>query len=146
MSSIKMSERAKQLWIEALQSGSYQQGKGFLRVGDEREPRYCATGVLCELAVRDPGSGVFRVTCMMPPTLFLNDHTEVTFYGPSPLITPNKDEYSSTLIPEVVRVWAAMPTTLSENEHAILMRLATLNDSGWEFPALAAWIDSEIEV
>jgi hypothetical protein len=42
-----MNQDIKRLWIDALRSGNYQQGRGQLRSGD----RYCCLGVLCELAV-----------------------------------------------------------------------------------------------
>ena len=40
-----MKEDIKNLWVAALRSEDYKQGKGRLRNGDE----YCCLGVLCEL-------------------------------------------------------------------------------------------------
>lgn len=40
-----MKPDVKKLWVEALRSGKYKQGKGCLRAGDE----YCCLGVLCDL-------------------------------------------------------------------------------------------------
>jgi len=36
-------------WIEALESGKYNQGKNFLKVCDGGEFKYCCLGLLCEL-------------------------------------------------------------------------------------------------
>lgn len=36
-------------WVAALESGEYEQGRQFLRNGDE----FCCLGILCELAVAD---------------------------------------------------------------------------------------------
>ena len=43
-----MNKDVKQLWIEALESGNYNQGRNKLRQGDS----YCCLGVLCKLAVK----------------------------------------------------------------------------------------------
>lgn len=40
-----MKARIKKLWIKALRSGKYEQGKGALRVNDA----FCCLGVLCDL-------------------------------------------------------------------------------------------------
>lgn len=38
-------------WVEALRSGEYEQGKGYLRVTDEDgQDKFCCLGVLCEVA------------------------------------------------------------------------------------------------
>jgi hypothetical protein len=42
-----MDQRIKKLWIEALRSGEFKQGQGYL----ERDGRYCALGVLSVLAM-----------------------------------------------------------------------------------------------
>jgi len=44
-----MHQHIKQLWVDALRSGEYQQGKDFLR----REGNYCCLGVLCDLYDRN---------------------------------------------------------------------------------------------
>ncbi len=41
-----MNKTIKEIWIQALESGEYEQGKGLLR---EDEDRYCCLGVLCDL-------------------------------------------------------------------------------------------------
>lgn len=48
-----MNPEPKRLWVEALRSGKFKQGKSALkqRCGDG-EPEYCCLGVLCEVAIR----------------------------------------------------------------------------------------------
>ena len=40
-----MNKEVKKLWVEALRSGKYEQGRGCLRKGD----KFCCLGVLCDL-------------------------------------------------------------------------------------------------
>lgn len=40
-----MNAEVKKMWVEALRSGEYKQGRGQLRFGNE----YCCLGVLCDL-------------------------------------------------------------------------------------------------
>jgi hypothetical protein len=44
-----MKSEIKKLWLDALRSGEYQQGRHTLRGDDER---FCCLGVLCDLAVK----------------------------------------------------------------------------------------------
>ena len=48
---MKMDERVKHLWTEALSSGQYAQGRDHLRT----EEGYCCLGVLCDLHAREHG-------------------------------------------------------------------------------------------
>jgi hypothetical protein len=43
-----MNPKVKALWIDALRSGEYVQGKNYLQLDGE----YCCLGVLCEIAVK----------------------------------------------------------------------------------------------
>ena len=45
-----MNARVKRLWIKALRSGKYKQGRGMLRRGRGEKVTYCCLGVLCEVA------------------------------------------------------------------------------------------------
>jgi len=53
-----MNKRIKALWIDALKSGDFKQGKGRLKALDgDGEVAYCCLGVLCEIASQeDQGS------------------------------------------------------------------------------------------
>lgn len=48
-----MNKRVKKLWIKALRSGKYKQGRGHLKSNEEGVSYYCCLGVLCELALKD---------------------------------------------------------------------------------------------
>lgn len=45
-----MNQEVKQLWVEALRSGKYEQGKYCLRTA---EGKYCCLGVLCEISGKE---------------------------------------------------------------------------------------------
>lgn len=45
----KMNQEVKKMWVEALRSGEYQQGKHHLNDNG----KFCCLGVLCDLAVKD---------------------------------------------------------------------------------------------
>lgn len=49
-----MKAEIRDAWADALESGDYKQGIGYLtRIDDpDGEPRHCCLGVLCELAVK----------------------------------------------------------------------------------------------
>jgi|SRR5690606_2418711 len=47
-----MDASVKKLWIQALRSGKYTQGRDFLKKRDsDNNAQYCCLGVLCELAL-----------------------------------------------------------------------------------------------
>ena len=47
-----MDANVKQLWISALRSGEYDQGRGVLHYERDGVHSYCCLGVLCDVAVR----------------------------------------------------------------------------------------------
>ena len=48
----KMNPEVKSLWVAALRSGDYSQGRGALAKESVGEISYCCLGVLCELAFK----------------------------------------------------------------------------------------------
>lgn len=44
-----MDKDLKQKWLEALRSGKYKQGTGFLRRGQGGSDKFCCLGVLCDI-------------------------------------------------------------------------------------------------
>ena len=48
-----MNPRIKQLWVTALRSGQYRQGRGILRSTDGA---HCCLGVLCDLHAKETGT------------------------------------------------------------------------------------------
>jgi hypothetical protein len=53
-----MNAELKAKWVEALRSGKFHQGKGFLKFDEEQGPRHCCLGVLCEII--DPSKFALR--------------------------------------------------------------------------------------
>lgn len=49
---MKMDPAIKALWVNALRSGEYQQGYGYLKTVYQGETRFCCLGVLCDLAIK----------------------------------------------------------------------------------------------
>lgn len=45
-----MNKEIKKMWVDALRSGKYKQGQGWLRTANNK---YCCLGVLCDLAVNE---------------------------------------------------------------------------------------------
>lgn len=45
-----MDKNIKKLWVEALRSGKYKQGKNYLHRVIDGENRFCCLGVLCKIA------------------------------------------------------------------------------------------------
>lgn len=48
---MNMKKRIKKLWLKALRSGKYKQGKGCLRA----DRKYCCLGVLCDVYAKEKG-------------------------------------------------------------------------------------------
>ena len=66
-----MNPDAKAAWLEALRSGRYKQGKGYLRT---EKDEFCCLGVLCDLGVKKawdsltaPGYRSYNGEGKMPP-------------------------------------------------------------------------------
>jgi hypothetical protein len=88
---MSMNPDVKAKWLEALRSGKYRQGGGFLKINGKNgaEDRFCCLGVLCELAVE---AGV---------TERLSEGYE-TRYGVS------GDDTNTAVLPGHVRQWAGL--------------------------------------
>jgi hypothetical protein len=108
-----MNRRAKDLWVRALRSRQYPQGRGALRQGDKR----CALGVLIEVAMQD---GV-RLSMSVNP-----EHGSTGYDG------------NFGALPIAVMEWAG----LRDTDPAVGgMSIAMMNDSGVPFEALADRIE-----
>lgn len=109
-------------WLEALESGNYQQGNGYLK----RNGRYCCLGVLCEIAGLKESIEEGGATCFSADEL----------------------SSSSTYVPEAVVPAFGLrnPAGALHNEVAVefnsaLGTLASLNDhTSLSFAELAAYI------
>jgi hypothetical protein len=125
-----MNPDKKKMWIDALLSGEYEQGKGALKTSQG----YCCYGVLCEVAIKD---GLDLVVSG-------DKKYDTVRYGDS-----------TTTIPTQVAKWAGLdkynPNTdipvgdvdpyLVGNGASGLATFATLNDYGYTFEEIVPVIE-----
>lgn len=133
VSALKMDPEKKRLWVEALRSGDYQQGKEALR---SRDDNYCCLGVLCELAI-NAGHGCWDI-----------DEEDSNFKYVSP------DGNLSDDFPSVsVMDWAGFGLApgakcvvdpLIKKEDGALISLSNLNDGGSSFAEIADLIEVQL--
>jgi hypothetical protein len=113
-----MKPEIKQRWVEALRSGDYKQGRGYLLQSGE----YCCLGVLCDLAGKD---GVGRFVPSVYPV-----SSDVLNFVPA-----DGAVGSATTLPVAVQRWAGLrgnvPDVTDFDGH--LVGLTDLND-GQEAP------------
>lgn len=111
-----MKARVKRLWLKALRSGKYQQGKNQLRNGD----RFCCLGVLCEVYRQDTGKGRWT-------------------RGESFVAGDSED---CCVLPDAVMAWAALSgdtPRLGPRKNSAYA--TTLNDNGRSFSYIADRIE-----
>lgn len=109
---VSMKADIKQRWVEALRSGQYKQGRGFLK----RNNAYCCLGVLCELHRQDFPNKGWQLN---------NQHGGQFSYS-----LRNAVNYP----PEEVSDWAGLGPS-------VYNLLADANDSGADFPTIASLIE-----
>jgi hypothetical protein len=130
-----MNQGIKQQWIDALLSGKYQQGKGYL----QNEGKFCCLGVLCELAVNAK---------IIPPAT----NSEYNDDNGGPLVYTNPldvwDVANTKILPRVVATWAGLeqqnPHVPRQIDHATgrtAQTMAELNDAGKTFEEIAMLIN-----
>lgn len=67
-----LDKEIKKAWIEALRSGKYEQGKGYLK----KDGAYCCLGVLCEINNKMEEYGCIIGTSN---NVYLNENLEIEF-------------------------------------------------------------------
>lgn len=134
----RMNPEAKKLWVEALRSDKYQQGKGALKT---IQGSFCCLGVLCDLS----GQGkwqeeLFQVTHA--------DGKKSSGTCRNLYVTPGeekKDYISNSYPPSEVLLWAGI-------DGATMHKLSSMND-GWmndaehpqqTFEQIAQWIEDNL--
>lgn len=111
-----MNAEIKAKWLEALRSGKYRQGKGFLHAMD----KFCCLGVLCDLHAKETGEQWVAIK------------------------TPNAVKaYMGELnyLPEDIKEWAELA---SNNPEVLTKNLSTYNDQGKSFTEIANIIEREL--
>ena len=111
------SKEVRKLWVEALRSGEYKQGKYNLHKKDE----FCCLGVLCELAVKE---GVTNVTKSGVDFLY---------------------EGHSISLPNSVVSWSGLRDRCGQFGKTSLMALNDYMEKGRSFSEIADVIESEPE-
>jgi hypothetical protein len=117
---VAVNPRVKALWLAALRSGKFKQGKRRLRIGDQ----HCCLGVLCEIAVEE--GIVERVQ---------DSFTEMYAYRGK-----GSGYEESSILPFPVAEWAGLGVNPRAGEEV----LAALNDRGVTFAAIADIIERDL--
>ena len=127
-----MNPTVKTQWLEALRSGSYQQGTGVLR---DAENSFCCLGVLCDLYVKEHPERSWEARL---DALDFEDDIELT--------TTYALDCETDLLPERVKLWAELEDdNPAVKDGSVLTRLTVLNDeAGRSFPALADLIEAQL--
>jgi len=137
-----MNPEIKASWLEALRSGKFKQGDGFLKVTEDygmgaTETRHCCLGVLCDMAA-DAG-----VESRMTP--YEADHQLSWAFG---------HNYETEGLTDAVQEWAGIDTNLGELDTPIegkgrdgnertFHSVAELNDNGYTFAEIADVIEKQ---
>lgn len=135
-----MNPEIKRLWITALLSGEYQQGRGALK---RRDGKFCCLGVLCELyAKHNLNAGQW----------LLGGNLQQQFYFQVMFL----NERAEGILPEAVRQWAGLVSQDPEmrvasktNTFVQLIPLSELNDGTFnirarDFKEIAALIQEQL--
>ncbi len=129
-----MNKKVRDLWIQALKSGEFKQGRGRLK---NASGNYCCLGVLCELHSRETGNTNF----------WQKDFNQLPAY-----------DCASYCLPDSVKEWADLkqrnPKVRTDSVVKILKRspigdfqglsyidISTLNDTGVPFSEIAKVIE-----
>lgn len=129
-----MNEEIKALWLAALRSGDYKQGKHVLRAGD----KFCCLGVLCDLAFK-----AGRVETRQLDDVVNEDGEPVTtgYVDTNGMIR-------SGVLPQSVVDWAGLndsnPAVVVDPESGYKSRLSSLNDAGRPFTKIADYIEGSL--
>lgn len=134
---------AKQ-WIDALKSGTYQQGQGKLHATDIKgECMYCCLGVLCDLFMQQ-NPNELEVQVVTRKDQALAQHYQMMSQFDDSITVYNNE---SVVLPLRVREWAGMSDALGrfiDSESHGQDSLAELNDHGMSFAKLADVITAHV--
>lgn len=118
-----MNEKIKKLWISALRSGKYKQGRTVLH--DPIENTYCCLGVLCDLYRKEIGSDKT-----------VKQLRKLKADGKTPDEVPNEEVVKWAELP------SANPTPDNYDINVNYYSLAELNDNGHGFSQIADMIEN----
>lgn len=125
-----MKPEVKTIWVEALKSGEYKQGRGSLHYTVGTDDLFCCLGVLCDLAVK---AGIIPA-----PTVDKSALSDVTYYY----------DGNGFTLPEPVQDWAEIDANgrlPKESEYpANNNYLSKQNDGGVSFERIAGMIEDQL--
>lgn len=124
-----MNKVVAEKWVEALRSGKYKQGRGYLGDLSGEDASFCCLGVLCELAVAE---GVITRSC---------DGKRLAY------------DDNITSLPKSAVAWAGMRNCVGYVERSDMgmtalgngFDLITLNDDGSSFDEIASMIEQHVD-
>jgi len=124
-----MDQSIKRRWVRALRSGKYQQGKDFLRREGKKEDLFCCLGVLCDLYEKEKELNGWRSN-----EIFNGREVIKSYLG------------VGNVLPEHVKEWSGLSSVDGGfvKFGAYPEGLATLNDRGIPFDALADLIEEQL--
>ena len=111
-----------ELWIAALRSGKYKQGRNGLHNLDSQT--YCCLGVACEVSS-------------------LGHWSTPTIIGFSSYIDKSAQQLQTICLTQEVKEFYGLTTYIAEDFENELIRL---NDSGEDFESIATWIENSYKV
>lgn len=132
-----MNPEIKKLWIDALLSGEYQQGQGYLHQIEDQESKFCCLGVLCDLAIKN---GV-------PIIVSQRDERITEFDNASESLPESVMEWSGItsvnggFIYSVSYQYEEIDGTIIDEEEVLEQSLAELNDGGYTFEEIVEDIE-----
>lgn len=115
-----MNPDKKQLWLKALRSGEYKQGKEYLRRNDE----FCCLGVLCDIYSKETERSEWERTT--------HDDREYEFLA------------ETSILPYDVARWAGIDTNNNTVYIPEVGELSQLNDDGVPFATIANIIERNL--
>jgi hypothetical protein len=110
-----MDAETKKLWVEALRSGKYKQGRYYLQSIRDNESLFCVNGVLCDIV--DPEG--WELPC---------DHykNKVVEHGNDICIVPREIAAKAHI------------------DYTTLQAISIMNDQGTTFPHIADYIEANL--
>ena len=133
-----MDQRVKQLWVDALRSGEYKQGRDALKINDGQGERYCCLGVLCDLYAKEYPKSEFK------PAINLAGNYDISgalgFYATD---GDSVEGFNSGIPPELVCKWANLPSPNPSVDNVNGDCLTELNDIGTPFATIADIIEKQ---
>lgn len=137
-----MNERIKKLWVDALRSGEYRQGRNLLCTEGEDGDYFCCLGVLCELHAQEHARSGWESAGFVDK----RSRRPVLRYSSRPHSLGGNDT-DEALLPSPVARWAGLPSTdgyIGKAHIGYGGSLVEMNDRGLSFDKIADVIEAQL--